>query len=201
MTILLHKPLDVVTARQDARHPTVLDLLPPQLRHLHPVGRLDRDTEGLLLLTDDGKLTAHLTRPEHHVEKSYAFWATNDLSESALERLERGLLLPPDPRPTLPAKAAVTGRSTLYQIADQIPPRYREKLLKNRDIPVVAGTLTLTEGRTHQVRRMLRAVGCSVIRLRRVCLGPLRLGDLPCGAWRPLEEAEITALWGRTHVV
>lgn len=194
MTILLHKPLDCVTARRDDHHTTVLDYLPAELQHLHPIGRLDRDTEGLLLLTDDGKLTTHLTRPEHHVAKIYAFWALGELDADKLSQLENGLLLPPDPQPTLPAKAAVTACSTLYQIADEIPPRYREKLLKNRDVPVVAGTLTLTEGRTHQVRRMLRAVGCSVIRLRRVAIGPLQLGDLPAGQWRELREEEVASL-------
>ena len=195
MTILLHKPADCVTARRDARHSTVLDLLPPALERLHPVGRLDRDTEGLLLLTDDGRLTAHLTQPAHQVPKTYAFWAMGELDEARLRQLEGGLLLPPDPTPTRPARAAVTARSTLWQIADEIPPRYREKLLKNRDLPVVAGTLTLTEGRTHQVRRMLRAVGCSVIRLRRVALGSLTLGALPPGAWRELTADEVAALW------
>ncbi len=196
MTILLHKPLDCVTARRDDRHRTVLDLLPPGLQHLHPIGRLDRDTEGLLLLTDDGRLTARLTRPEHHVSKTYAFWALGQLDDNKLRRLESGLLLPPDPTPTLPARAAVTGCSTLYQIAGEIPPRYRDKLLKNRDVPVVAGTLTITEGRTHQVRRMLRAVGCSVIRLRRTAIAALELGDLPPGAWRELTEDELASLWG-----
>ena len=195
MTVLLHKPPDCVTARRDERHTTVLDYLPPELQHLHPIGRLDRDTEGLLLLTDDGKLTAHLTRPEHHVAKTYTFWALGELDDEKLHRLENGLMLPPDPNPTLPAKASVTARSTLWQIADEIPPRYRDKLLKNRDVLVVAGTLTLTEGRTHQVRRMLRAVGCSVIRLRRIAIGPLQLGDLPAGQWRELTEDEVSAFY------
>ena len=118
------------------------------------------------------------------------------------ERLERGLLLPPDPRPTLPAKAAVTGRSTLYQIADQIPPRYREKLLKNRDIPVVAGTLTLTEGRTHQVRAHAPRRGMQRHPPAAGLPGPAAPGETcPAARGGPLEEAEITALWGRTHVV
>lgn len=195
MTILLHKPWGCVTARRDGTHLTVMDYLPPAMLQLHPVGRLDRDTEGLLLLTDDGRLTAHLTRPERHVSKTYAFWAMGDLSPDALARLENGLLLPPDPIPTLPASAAVTGHSTLYQIAEQIPPVYRTRLLKNRDMPVVAGTLTLVEGRTHQVRRMLRAVGCSIIRLRRIALGNLTLGDLLPGTWRELTRAEVAALW------
>jgi len=194
-TVLLHKPLGCVTARRDASHPTVLDCLPPEYAALHPVGRLDRDTEGLLLLTDDGRLTAHLTHPSSHVPKTYAFWAIGELSEAALLRLRSGLLLLPDPTPTLPAEAEVTAHSTLYRIAAQIPPAYRERLLKNRDLPVTAGTLTVCEGRTHQVRRMLRAVGCSVIRLQRIALGPLTLGDLPPGAWRELTQAEVAALW------
>lgn len=194
-TILLHKPLDCVTARRDAQHRTVLDFLPPEWQHLHPIGRLDRDTEGLLLLTDDGQLTARLTCPDWHIPKTYFFWALGYLDDAKIHKLETGLLLPPDPNPTLPANATTIETSTLYQIADEIPPRYRHQLLKNRDIPVVSGTLTITEGRTHQIRRMLRAVGCSTICLRRIALGPLRLGDLPSGHWRPLSAAELTALY------
>lgn len=194
-TVLLNKPIGCVTARRDATHRTVLDCLPSSLASLHPIGRLDRDTEGLLLLTDDGRLTAHLTHPSHHVPKTYAFWAIGELSEEALQRLRTGLLLPPDPTPTLPAAATVTDHSTLYRITEQIPPAYRSQLLKNRDLPVTAGTLTICEGRTHQVRRMLRAVGCSVICLRRIALGSLTLGDLPSGAWRELTQEEIAALW------
>lgn len=195
MTILLHKPWGCVTARRDDRHTTVMDYLPAELQHLHPVGRLDRDTEGLLLLTDNGALTAHLTHPTHQVPKTYAFWALGNLSAEKLCRLENGLLLPPDPVPTRQAQARVTQRNTLDQITDQIPPPYREKLLKNRNLPVVAGSLTITEGRTHQVRRMLRAVDCAVIRLRRVALGSVVLGELPAGDWRRLDEAEEVALW------
>ena len=195
MTVLLYKPLGCVTARRDDRHRTVLDCLPPQLAGLHPVGRLDRDTEGLLLLTDDGALTARLTRPEWHVAKTYAFWALGTLDEPAQQRLRTGLLLPPDPAPTRPAGLRITGQSTLYQSAGVIPPDYRQRLMKNRDLPVTIGELTLTEGRTHQVRRMLRAVGCSVVCLRRVALGPLTLGSLPAGAWRPLTPEEERALY------
>lgn len=197
MTILLHKPWGCVTARRDDRHPTVMDCLPTDLQYLHPVGRLDRDTEGLLLLTDNGALTAHLTHPAHQVPKTYAFWALGDLSTDKLCQLESGLLLPPDSMPTRPAQARVTRRSTLYQIAEQIPPPYRAKLLKNRDLPVIAGELSITEGRTHQVRRMLRAVGCAVVRLRRVALGSLVLGELPAGGWRRLDVAEEAALWDK----
>ena len=195
MIVLLHKPWGCVTARRDDRHPTVMDCLPPELGGLHPVGRLDRDTEGLLLLTDDGALTARLTRPEHHVPKTYAFWALGTLPPEALTRLREGVYLPPDPVPTRPARVELTGVSSLYQIAGEIPPPYRARLLKNRDLPAVSGELTLTEGRTHQVRRMLRAVGCSVVRLRRVALGPLTLGSLPAGAWRPLTPEEERALY------
>ena len=195
MTVLLYKPLGCVTARRDDRHRTVLECLPAQLAGLHPVGRLDRDTEGLLLLTDDGALTARLTRPERHVAKTYAFWALGTLDEPAQQRLRTGLLLPPDPAPTRPAGLRITGQSTLHQSAGVIPPDYRQRLMKNRDLPVTIGELTLTEGRTHQVRRMLRAVGCAVIRLRRVALGPLDLGVLQPGQWRALTPEEEQALW------
>lgn len=195
MTVLLYKPLGCVTARRDDRHRTVMDCLPQQLAGLHPVGRLDRDTEGLLLLTGDGALTAHLTRPERHVSKTYAFWVLGTLDEPARQRLQAGLLLPPDPEPTRPAILCVTGQSTLYQSAGIIPPDYRQRLLKNRDLPVTNGELTLTEGRTHQVRRMMRAVGCTVIRLRRVALGPLTLGSMQPGQWRALTAEEEQSLW------
>ena len=127
--------------------------------------------------------------------KTYAFWALGTLDEPAQQRLRTGLLLPPDPAPTRPAGLRITGQSTLHQSAGVIPPDYRQKLMKNRDLPVTIGELTLTEGRTHQVRRMLRAVGCAVIRLRRVALGPLDLGGLQPGQWRILTPEEEQALW------
>jgi pseudouridine synthase len=173
--ILLNKPADVVTTSAD-RHArrTVLDLLPEEWRkqRVYPVGRLDRDTEGLLLLTDDGELALRLTHPRYALTKEYAALAAGRPSRAALDRLSRGLLLPGETRPTAPARAWLeqsVGDATWVG-------------------------MEIHEGRNRQVRRMLDAVGHPVLRLRRVRVGPVTLDTLAPGQSRLLTEAEVAAL-------
>jgi 23S rRNA pseudouridine2605 synthase len=167
----LHKPPGVLsTARDPHGRPTVLDLLPPgptpSLR-LYPVGRLDKDTSGLILLTNDGPLANRLTHPRHEVPKTYrARVARGPVGESALQALRQGVLL--DDGPTAPARVRQPRPGTLE--------------------------LTIHEGRNRQVRRMCQAVGHPVLALQRVAFGPLRLGDLAPGDHRRLSEAEIARL-------
>lgn len=176
--ILLHKPAGYVsTARDPQGRPTVLDLLPADLRRLrvYPVGRLDSDTSGLLLLTNDGDFALRLTHPRYSMEKEYHVLVEGCPSETALHALRHGVTFTED-----------DGRSHTSTPA-------QVRLLRQ------VGTdcwlsLTIHEGRKRQVRRMLAAVGYRVRQLVRVGIGPLSLGDMPAGTWRYLSDAEVRSL-------
>ncbi len=175
--ILLNKPMDTVTTVSDERgRRTVLDLLPEEwrARRVYPVGRLDRDTEGLLLLTDDGALALRLTHPRYAPEKEYHALVAGQPSPDQLERLARGILLEGEKRPTAPANVRVL----------------------RREGPNTWIVIGIHEGRNRQVRRMFEAVGHPVLRLRRVRVGPLELGDLAAGRSRLLSSGEVEALDG-----
>lgn len=173
--VLLNKPLDTVTTARDERgRRTVLDLLPEEwrARRVYPVGRLDRDTEGLLLLTNDGELTLRLTHPRYALEKEYHALVAGHPSREALERLARGIALEGETRLTAPAQV---------------------RMLRQAG-PDSWLTLVIHEGRKRQVRRMLEAVGHPARRLRRVRVGPLTLGELPVGQARRLTDEEVRRL-------
>lgn len=162
----VNKPAGVVsTAREPGRRRAVVELVDSRAR-LYPVGRLDADTTGLLLLTNDGELANLLTHPRHGVEKAYRARLARPLTEAQLRRLREGVEL--EDGPTAPAPA---------------------RRLGERELEIV-----LREGRNRQVRRMVEAVGNRVLALRRVRFGPLRLGELREGEARRLREAEVAAL-------
>lgn len=191
-----YKPAGCVSACRDAEHQTVLDFFPPEERPgLFPLGRLDRNTEGLLIITDDGKLNHRLLDPENHVEKQYLFWAAGELGSGELEQLELGVHLKGLPQPTRPARVEVLERSALRDIREPLFPARRHLLEEAPEAPAVRGHLWLTEGKRHQVKRMLEAVGCTVVFLRRVAFAGLRLDqNLAPGEYRPLTRAELDAL-------
>ncbi len=168
---LLNKPVGVVTTAHDPQgRPTVLDLVESPYR-LFPVGRLDLDSEGLVLLTDDGQLTFRLTHARYDVEKQYHAQVTcGDLDHRRLDELRRGVMLDDGPARAVDARIIRTTPSGTWV------------------------SVVLTEGRNRQVRRMLAAIGCQAVRLRRVRLGPIQLGRLTPGAHRPLRPSEIAAL-------
>ncbi len=176
--LLLHKPAGYVTTAHDQQgRPTVLDLLPATLRALrvYPVGRLDIDTSGLLLLTNDGDFALRLTHPRYSMQKRYQALVQGCPSESALAALRSGVTIAED-----------KGRS--YKTAPA-----QVSLLRK------AGTdcwlsLTIHEGRKRQVRRMLAEIGHPVLELRRAGIGPLELGDIAVGKWRYLSGEEVKAL-------
>ena len=169
--VMLHKPAGVLSATEDSRQSTVLDLLPPELRKrgLSPVGRLDKDTEGLLLLTNDGAWAQHLLHPKHEVEKTYHVSVFGPVAGAAA-RL-----------------AAVTDLE-----GEPIRPARVEVLRETPGTAVLA--VTIHEGKNRQVRRMCAQCGLTVKRLRRVREGALELGDLPPGKWRYLTQDEAGAL-------
>ncbi len=164
--LMMHKPAGLVCARRDALHATVLDLLPPELtRQVHIVGRLDRETTGLLLLTSDGEWSHRITSPRHGCGKVYRAELAEPLSQDAEERFAQGLLLRNERAPTRPAE--------LQRIGDK------------------TARVTLHEGRYHQVRRMFAALGNRIEALHREALGDLSLDPaLTPGQWRALTREE-----------
>ena len=169
--LMLHKPAGLLSATEDPRQATVLDLLPPHLRRvgLFPVGRLDKDTEGLLLLTNDGPLAHRLLAPRSHVDKVYYVETDGELDEGDAWAVRAGITLA-DGYVCLPGEL---------------------ELLSGN-----CAQITLREGKYHQVKRMLAARGKPVVYLRRVRFGPLVLDEkLPKGGWRALTEGERQALF------
>jgi pseudouridine synthase len=169
--VALHKPAGVLTTRHDPRgRRHVFDLLPDLDVRLHPVGRLDFDTEGLVLLTNDGDVTYALTHPRHAVPRVYHVLVEGPVEPAALERLRQGVEL------------------------EDGPARPEAIRRLRREDGATWLTLTLREGRYREVRRICRATGLRVRRLLRVSFGPVRLGSLTAGAWRELTREEVSAL-------
>ena len=169
--ILLNKPDGVVSATDDIREKTVLDLLPENVKNdrMFPCGRLDKNTLGLVLITDDGDLAHRLLSPKGHVDKKYYFKAEREISLPEVERFEAGVTLD-DGYVTLPAKI---------------------ELFENKS----EGIITLREGKYHQIKRMLSAIDNKIIYLERIMFGPLSLDDnLSRGEWRYLTDEEINLL-------
>ncbi len=164
---ILNKPLDVIsTAREPGSRQAVTDLVPSR-RRLYPVGRLDADSTGLILLTNDGELANRLTHPRYGVERTYRARLRKPPTDAQLARLRKGVEL--DDGPTRPARVRRSGKRGIE--------------------------ITLREGRNRQIRRMAEAVGNEVVSLKRVGFGSLALGRLPDGDARKLGPAEVKALW------
>ena len=169
--ILLYKPKGYLTSYTDPDgRPTVYDLLQSVNQWIFPVGRLDLDTSGLLLLTNDSEFAEHVTNPASHVAKTYLVKASTRLDEAQLERLRAGVELKDGP--TRPARVRRVRDSEKYTFLE----------------------ITISEGRNRQVRRMLETLGAQVLKLVRTSIGPLRLGALPIGKWRALTAAEVRLL-------
>lgn len=173
--LLLHKPLGVVSTCDDPQdRSTVLDLLSAELRNhsgIHPVGRLDIDSTGALLLTNDGNLTFGLTHPRHSIPKTYRVWVQGQPASADLDQWRRGILL--EGRMTRPAQV---------------------RILDSRQPDRTLLEIKLREGRNRQIRRVADQLGYPVLRLHRVAIGPIRLGTLPSGQYRLLTQDEIEFL-------
>lgn len=182
--LAFNKPYDVLTQFTDTSgRATLKDFI--AVPGVYPVGRLDRDSEGLLLLTDDGPLAHRLTDPRFEHPKTYVVQVEGVPDPPALDALRRGVLLKDGP--TLPADAELLPEPPSLP-ARPTPIRYR------KNVPTAWLKLILREGRNRQVRRMTAAVGHPTLRIIRVALGPVALGDLAPGQWRPLSSAERAAL-------
>jgi 23S rRNA pseudouridine2605 synthase len=169
--VLLYKPTGYLTTYRDPQgRPTVYDLIADAGTFLSPVGRLDLDTSGLLLLTNDNQFAERVTNPASHVPKTYLVKSSMRLSDAQLQQLRDGIRLSDGPtRPAVVTRIRDSARYTHFEI-------------------------TLTEGRNRQVRRMVEALGATVLKLVRVRIGTLAIGTLPIGQWRLLTRAEVAAL-------
>jgi pseudouridine synthase len=196
--ILLNKPAGVITTRSDPqRRQTVVDLLNGVREYVYPVGRLDYDSEGLLILTNDGDLAARLTHPRHEVERTYEAYVSGTPDHGAIEQLRRGI--PLDGRRTMPAEVKVLSRGGA--------PRKGAPSEQGKGVPYERGKgapndkrvngvmlITIREGRNRQVRRMCEAIGHPVRKLRRVRIGPITDRRLRPGEWRDLNLQEVRLL-------
>lgn len=169
--LLLYKPKGYLTTRTDPDgRPTIYDLLKGVKQWVFPVGRLDQDTSGLLIVTNDSGLAEHLTNPDYHVPKTYLVKAAHLLSDEQLESMRQGIELKDGPtRPAEVKRLRDSGQRTFFEI-------------------------TITEGRNRQVRRMVEEAGSKVLKLVRISIGPLRIGALQIGHVRHLDPAELRAL-------
>lgn len=169
--LLLNKPAGFLTTYRDPEgRKTIYDLLPDRDRYLFPVGRLDLDTSGLLILTNDTKFAERLTNPEYHVPKTYVVKASKHITEEQLERLRNGIELRDGPtRPAIVQRLREPGGKTVFEI-------------------------TITEGRNRQVRRMVEALDAKVISLARTAIGTITLGEMEEGTTRELSREEVAML-------
>jgi pseudouridine synthase len=169
--VVLYKPTGYLTTYKDPQgRPTVYDLIADVGTFLSPVGRLDLDTSGLLLMTNDNQFAERVTNPNSHVRKTYLVKASIVLSDAQLQQLRNGIELSDGlTRPAAVRRARDSAKYTHFEI-------------------------TLTEGRNRQVRRMVEALGARVLKLVRIKVGPIGIGKLPIGRWRPLTPAEVAAL-------
>ena len=166
--VMLHKPRGYVTSLRDERgRPTVADLVADAGERLFPVGRLDLQSEGLLIMTDDGEAAQRLAHPSHGVEKTYRVWVHGADAGSAAERFRRGIVW--DGVAYAPAQVEILRCSRERSVLE----------------------ITISEGKNREIRNMCAAVGLRVEKLMRIRQGRLELGDLPCGRWRRLTEEEI----------
>jgi pseudouridine synthase len=169
--VLLYKPKGYTTTRKDPHaKQTVMELIQRVPVPVHPVGRLDVDTEGLLILTNDGSFTYKITHPSHEVDKTYEAWVSATISDRGLQKLREGVEL--DDGKTAPAQVKLLRKSK------------EQSLIR----------VTIHEGRKRQVRRMIAAVGHTVLELTRTRIGPIGIGDLKPGRWRYLAPEEIAAI-------
>ncbi len=171
--LMLNKPPGYLTTRRDERNrPTVMTLVADLPDSIYPVGRLDLETEGLLLFTNDGNFAYRLLHPSHEIEKTYLAWAKGIPSDAAVQRLRQGVSIP----------------------SGETAPAMVKRLKTSKDETSTQFEVVIHEGKKRQVRLMFKAVGHPVIRLKRTRIGNLRLGGLPQGAYRSLTESEIMAL-------
>lgn len=196
---LLNKPAGCVSAVEDARDKTVMDYVPSERKGLFPVGRLDKDTEGLLLITDDGVLAHELLSPKKHVEKTYYAVVDGQVTEADVLAMGKGVDIG-EKHPTLPARLEILSVKEMASVDKGSNAAPSEKGQKESPFSLCSSwqseiRLTICEGKFHQVKRMMETVGKRVVYLKRISMGPLVLPpDLEKGKCRPLTDTEVENL-------
>ncbi len=196
---MFNKPRGCITACSDARHITVMDYISEEEKDgLFPVGRLDKDTEGFLILTDDGQFAFNTSNPANGVEKTYFFWAKGSLDEGKIKRLEEGInIYEKKEFVTSPAKAEKIAEAKFRDIIHLLPDEdpVKVKFTRKGDVQVTAVKIAITEGKKHQVKRMAKAVGMSIVYLERIAIAGVKLDNtLKRGEYRPLTDEEIALI-------
>jgi len=195
---MFNKPAGCVTARSDMHKKTVMDYFQDINNNgLFPVGRLDMDTEGLLFFTNDGDFDHMLMHPKHHVDKTYFFCAIGGLSDEDIIKIETGISISKEDTLTKPAKLKIDKRGTYQDFKDEINNFIIDKnKIQVNNQEFFSGYLTISEGQKHQVKRMLRAVGCYVVYLKRIKIGEICLDEnLKSGEYRALTKKELEGLY------
>ena len=190
---MLNKPSGVVTAVRDKDSKTVMDCFPDEIRTgLHPAGRLDRDTEGLLIITDDGDLTFRLTRPEFGINKRYFFRAFGKITDEDVKKLEKGGFLYGNGEAARPAYISDINLSTVEKDSDFLLEEYRAHCMRNPDGNTFSAVITVSEGKRHEVKLLLKSLGCRIFYLRRISMGDFVLDPvLKPGEFREFTPEEI----------
>lgn len=197
---LFNKPTGCVTANCDPSHKTVMDYFSGlNISGLHAVGRLDKDTSGLLIITNDGAFNQRLMHPSHHVAKTYEFNALGNLDTSKLNEVSSGILLTGSDKPTKACDIEVLSVTTLIELVSTLGPNsisnYNQIKNNRPDTPVTHGKIILTEGRNHQVKRLVKFAGGYVITLKRTMIGNLAIpADLAPGMFKELSPSELELL-------
>ena len=201
---MLNKPGGVVTAVRDKDSKTVMDCFPKDMRHgLHPVGRLDRDTEGLLIITDDGDLTFRLTRPEFGITKRYFFRAFGKITEEDIEKLAKGGLLYGNGEEAKPAFVSDIILSTVEEDMEHSPEESRAHCSKNPKGATFSAVITVTEGKRHEVKLLIKSIGCRIFYLKRISMGDFVLDPvLKPGEFREftLEEIKLAEEYRKIYI-
>lgn len=177
---MFNKPKGCVTAKRDEKHKTVMDYFPEDIRkNCFPVGRLDKDTTGLLLITDDGRLLDSLMSPDKKVTKTYEFWAYGELDENKLDNLRNGINIGRGREEiTFPCHIKVLCQGDYREFKDEMIGVGCEEINhKGESQKVVKGEIIITQGKKHQVKRMLRAAGCYIVWLKRTAIGEIKLDE------------------------
>ncbi len=188
---MFHKPAGCISANRDEIHATVMDYFKDvNDEGLHTVGRLDKDTEGLLFVTNDGKWTQKLMHPDNHVPKTYFFWSMGELTEEKIQMIQDGVMLRGGK--ARPAEITLVETKQLKDILEIATGIRAENQMEH---PVYAALLTVHEGKKHQVKRMIRGIGGYVVYLKRISVGTVKLDELlRPGEYRPLTEEELEKL-------
>lgn len=201
---VFNKPTGCVTARTDALNKTVMDyFVGEDLTNLSPVGRLDKDTRGLIFVTDDGKWLQYMTNPESKVRKKYKFVAMGVVDEQRLDEIRHGVSLTGmNGRLTRPASVEIIKNGIFADYKHLVEGNTKDKILKNKDdTPVFIGYVTVVEGRKHEVRRLIKYCNGCIFYLERIMMGEYELDDkLKPGSYRALDIEELEKIKGMENL-